>query len=104
MVALALFVVGSALFYAATMILMKYWGVASPLVMAVLIGVSFAVGAWCEIEALKLERLSAIYVAILGVECVLISLFSFAVLGESISFREGIGSVLILGGVVVAAT
>ncbi len=104
MVNLVLFVVGSAVFYAVTMILMKYWGIVSPLAMAGLVALAFGLGAWCEIEALKIERLSAVYIAILGVECVIISIFSFTILGEQVSLREGAGGALILAGVVIAAT
>lgn len=104
MLEISLFVTGSAVFYAGTMILMKHWGMASPLLMAALIGLTFAAGAWCEVEALKVERLSAIYVAILGIECVILSVAAFLFLGEQVTLREIWGGVLILTGVVVAAT
>ncbi len=100
---LVLFILGSAAFYAATMILMKHWNALPPLAMGGLIALAFAVGAWCEIEALKIERLSAIYIAILGVECLIISAASFMFLGESVSSREVAGGVLIVAGVALAA-
>ena len=100
----SLFVLGSAAFYAVTMILMKYWGIMPPIVMALLIGLAFALGAWCEIEALKIERLSAIYVAILSIECLFISLASFAVFGEQVTAREVTGGLIIVTGIVIAAT
>lgn len=100
---LALFVVGSAVFYAGAMIAMKYWGVFSPGLMVAMIALAFALGAWCEVEALKIERLSAIYVAILGIECIVISLASFLVLGEQVSVREVAGGLVIVAGVAIAA-
>lgn len=104
MLTVAGLVVGAAVFYVVTMLLMKHWGVLPPLAMAVMIAGALALGSWCEIEALKVERLSAIYVAILGVECLLISLASFAFLGEQVSVRELTGGLIILTGVFVAAT
>lgn len=100
---IVLLVTGAAAFYAATMILMKYWGVMPPILMAALIAGAFIIGAWCEIEALKTERLSAIYIAILGIEAVLISIVSFGMLGEQVTLREMLGGVLILAGVTLAA-
>ncbi|MEM7498198.1 MAG: EamA family transporter [Pseudomonadota bacterium] len=98
-VEIVLLVTGSAAFYAATMILMKHWGAVPPVAMALLIAVAFALGSWCEIEALRTERLSAIYVAILGIECVIIAVASFLFLGETMSVREMAGAGLIVVGV-----
>ena len=101
---LALFVTGSAAFYAAAMILMKHWGIVSPAAMAVLIAGAFALAAWFEIEALRIERLSAIYLLIFGIECVIIAAASFAFLGETVTVREGLGGLLVIAGIALAAT
>lgn len=100
---IVLLISGAAAFYAITMILMKYWGTFPPILMAALIGGAFVIGAWCEVEALRTERLSAIYVAILGVEAVIIAVVSFAVLGEGVTPREIMGGVLIVAGVSLTA-
>lgn len=100
----AILVTGSAAFYAATMILMKSWGALPPVAMGLLIAAAFALAAWCEVEALRIERLSTVYVAILAVECVMVALVSFAILGETVTLREAAGGVLVLAGVMLAAT
>ena len=102
---LAIYIIGSAAFYAAAMILMKSWGIgtgASRFVVGVLIALTFVAAAWCEIEALRVERLGMIYVAILGVECIMIMVASVYLFGEQFSSKEVIGASLVLLGTAVA--
>ncbi|SEA73689.1 hypothetical protein [Rubrimonas cliftonensis] len=101
---LALLILGAAAFYAGAMILMKFWGAAPPVAMAALIAGAMALGAWCEVEALRIERLSVIYVAVLGVECLVIAGVSFVALGEDVSPREVLGGLVVVAGVAIAAT
>jgi len=101
---IAVLVTGSATFYVVTMVLMKSWGALPPVAMGLLIAAGLALAAWCEVEALRIGRLSTVYVAILAVECVMVALVSFAFLGESVTPRETAGGVLVLAGVMLAAT
>lgn len=99
---MALFVLGSAAAYAATGVLMKYWGILPPVVMAVLIALVFGCATWCQIEALKHGHLTLIYLAILGIEACLIAAASSFLIGEQISLRELTGGAIIIAGLAVA--
>ncbi|MEM8754992.1 MAG: hypothetical protein AAGF90_18665 [Pseudomonadota bacterium] len=100
---LPFFVVGSAAFYTLAMVAMKLFGQGShQALIAIVIAGSILLGTLMEVEALKVERLGMIYVAILGAECVLIALASWALFGESFSGREVAGAGLIVAGVALA--
>ena len=102
---LTAYIVGSAVFYAAAMILMKFWGIgagATRVIVGLLIASTFVAAAWCEIEALRVERLGMIYVAILGFECVFISVASVYWFGEQFSLKEIVGASLVIVGTAVA--
>lgn len=96
------FVVASAACYTVAMLAMKWWGsvpmgTAVPVIVLALLGaVAF------EILALRDQRLGLVYVAILGVECVMIAGVSHFVLGESFSAREVAGAALIAAGTALA--
>ncbi|MEM9046999.1 MAG: hypothetical protein AAGC81_20155, partial [Pseudomonadota bacterium] len=59
-------------------------------------------GIFMEIEALKTERLGFIYVAILGLEVLIIAAASYWLFGESFSMQEIAGGALILLGTALA--
>lgn len=99
---LAVFVIGSAVLYAGSMIAMKFWGQTSPLLLLAIIAVMVGGGIWMEIGALQVERLAMVYVLILGVECVLIAIASALWFGESFSTKEIMGGLLIVLGTAVA--
>lgn len=99
---MTLFIIGSAVFYAGSMIAMKYWGQTSPLLLLAVIAVLVGAGVWLEIGALQAERLGMVYVLILGVECVLIAIASALWFGESFTFREILGGALIVAGTAIA--
>lgn len=99
---ITLFVLGSAVFYAGSMIAMKYWGQASPVLLLAVIGVFVGAGIWFEIGALQTERLGLVYVLILGVECVIIAAASALWFGESFTIKELAGGGLILVGTAIA--
>lgn len=100
---LPLFVVGSAAFYTLAMVAMKYLGQGGPQVaIGLVIAAAVVIATILEVEALKVERLGMIYVAILGAECLLIALASWALFGESFTTKEILGAALIVGGVAVA--
>lgn len=97
------FIVGSALFYTASMVAMKFWGqgVATPLILGVIV-LSVAVGIFMEIEALREERLGMVYVGILAAEVVLVAVASKYLFGESFTAKELVGGGLIVAGTAVA--
>ncbi len=100
---LPLFVVGSATFYAVSMIALKLLTTPGPkIAIALLIGLATAAAFWMEFEALKTERLGLIYVGILGAECVIIAVASWAFFGETFSMKEVAGAGLIVSGVALA--
>ena len=97
---MALFISGSAAAYAIAMILMKFWhvGGVSRLALGVLIAVAMLYAVYLEFEALRGERLAVIYVAILGIECVLITVASVYWFGEQFSIKEVAGMTLVVAG------
>lgn len=99
---ITLFVIGSAVFYAGSMIAMKYWGQTSPMLLLAVIALLVGAGVWMEIGALQTERLGMVYVLILGVECILIAIASALWFGESFSVREILGGALIVAGTAIA--
>lgn len=99
---LTAFVIGSALLYAASMIVMKFWGQVPPALLLTIIGILLAGGVWFEIGALQSERLGIVYVLILGIEVVVIALASAFFFGESFSVREIAGAALIVFGTALA--
>ena len=97
-----LFVVISAACYTIAMLAMKSWD-SLPMATATAAIVLALVGAVAfEILALRDGRLGLVYVAILGVECVMIALVSHFVLGETFSQREVAGAALIAAGTALA--
>ena len=100
---MALFIGGSAAAYAVAMILMKFWHVGSfsRFALGGLIAVAMLYAVFLEIEALRGERLAIIYVAILGIECVLITLASVYWFGEQFSLKEIAGMTLVIVGTAI---
>ena len=97
----ALFIGGSAASYAIAMILLKALHLGdgtSRVVLAALVAVTMAYAVLLEFEALRSERLAIIYVAILGIECVLIAAASVYWFGEQFSSRELAGMALVVAG------
>lgn len=99
---LPVFIIGSAAFYTLAMVAMKYLGQGGPqIAIGLVIAGAVVIATLLEVEALKTERLGMIYVAILGAECLLIALASWALFGESFTAKEILGAALIIGGVAV---
>lgn len=96
------FVVVSAACYTIAMLAMKSWGSLPLTTAAVTIAVALLGAVVFEILALRDERLGLVYVAILGVECVMIAVASHFVLGETFSQREIAGAALIAAGTALA--
>ena len=98
-----LFILSSAVLYTVGMIAMKVWGDGGggPLILLLVFG-AVAAGVGLEIEALKTERLGAVYIAMLAAECVLITLASVLFFGETFSTREIIGTATIVIGTAIA--
>lgn len=90
----------SALGYAAATLAMKNMAGTPSIVALVLIFVFFAGAIVFEIFVLKQERLAFTYVAILGLEALLLIGISVAI-GEGLSAREWAGAVLVLVGAAV---
>ena len=97
----ALFIGGSAASYAIAMILMKALHLGdgtARFVIAALVALTMAYAVFLEFEALRSERLAVIYVAILGIECVLIAVASVYWFGEQFMGREVAGMALVVAG------
>lgn len=101
-ISLTAFVLGSALFYAASMVVMKFWGQIPPALIITLIALLVGAGVWFEIGALQTERLGIVYVLILGIECIFIAIASAVLFGETFTMREIIGGAMIVAGTALA--
>ena len=99
---ITLFVFGSAIFYAAAMIAMKFWGQIPPALLLTAIALLMGGGIYFEIGALQVERIGMVYVLILGIEVVVIALASALWFGESFTWKEITGGALIVLGTAVA--
>ncbi|MEM7505425.1 MAG: hypothetical protein AAF415_01670 [Pseudomonadota bacterium] len=103
---MAVFILGSAGFYAVAMVAMKFWGQGPQhigfVLVPVIIALTVSAGVWLEISALKEERLGLIYVGILGAEVILIALASWALFGEQFTAKELAGGALIVVGTALA--
>ena len=99
---IAVFIFGSALLYAAAMIAMKLWGQIPPALLLTAIALLMAGGIYFEIGALQVERIGMVYVLILGIEVVVIALASALWFGESFTWKEITGGLLIVAGTAVA--
>ncbi len=97
-----LLILGSAVLYAAAMVLMKYWGQVPPVLLLTVIALLIGGGVYFEIGALQLERLGMVYVLILGLEVIVIAVASIFLFGESFSWKEIAGGALILAGTAIA--
>ena len=94
----ALFSLGSALFYTSSMAAMKQWTLNQSPVLLLVIATTILIGTGLEVMALKVERLGMIYVSILACEVGLIALISCLFFGESFSTKEVIGCLVIITG------
>lgn len=99
---LLVFILGSAILYAAAMILMKFWGQISPVLLITVLVLLMGGGAYFEIEALQSERIGMVYVLILGIEVILIALASGFLFGETFTWKEILGGGLIVVGTAIA--
>ena len=97
-----IFIIGSALVYAAAMILMKYWGQLPPVLLITLVGVLMAAGVAFEINALQIERIGMVYVLILGIEVVVVALASAYLFHETFTWKEIVGGAFIVAGTALA--
>ena len=95
-------VLGSAAAYAAAMVMLKVWGL-TPGFGGALCAAAFLLGAALEAAALREARLGAVYIAVLGVESVIVLAAGAALFGESYSLREWAGGALVMVGVMLAA-
>ena len=99
---IALFIFGSAFLYAGAMIAMKLWGQIPPAMLLTAIALLMGGGIYFEIGALQIERLGMVYVLILGIEVVIIAMASSFWFGESFTWKEITGGLLIVAGTAVA--
>ncbi len=88
---------GSAVCYVVATYGMKLFSTSASVTAFFIIAFTLAGAATLEIFALKIERVGFMYIAILGIEVVLIALVSIFILGESFSTRELAG----LGGIII---
>ena len=88
---------GSAVCYVLATYGMKLFSTSASMTAFFIIAFTLAGAATLEIFALKIERVGFMYIAILGIETVLIALVSIFILGESFSAREFAG----LGGIII---
>ena len=96
-------IVASASAYAVAMIAMKIWaGNGFSIAIVAVVIAAVVIGVVAEYGALREERLVAIYVMILGAECLLIGLASVWLFGESFTIREVAGAGLIVAGTALA--
>ena len=96
------FIIGSAVVYAAAMILMKYWGQLSPVLIISLVALLMGAGVAFEINALQIERIGMVYVLILGIEVVVVAIASAWLFNETFTWKEIVGGALIVIGTAVA--
>lgn len=101
-IGIATLIIGSAVLYAGAMVLMKFWGQIPPALLLTVIALLMAGGVWFEIGALKAERLGMVYVLILGIEVVLIAVASSIWFGETFTWKEISGGLLIVLGTAIA--
>ncbi|MEL6234138.1 MAG: hypothetical protein AAFR46_06995 [Pseudomonadota bacterium] len=99
---LGIAVVGSALFYTASMVGMKMWTSTPHLWLVIAIPLAIALAVLLEVVALRSERLGMIYVSILGAEVVMIALVTTLWFGEGFSTREVAGCCLVVAGTALA--
>ena len=95
-------IVASAVAYSAAMVAMKAWTIAPAAWLPVVIVFGLAGGVACEILVLREERLGMIYVAILGVEVLVIAAASVWFFKEVFSLRELMGCALVIVGTALA--
>ncbi|WP_232830435.1 hypothetical protein [Oceanicella sp. SM1341] len=93
---------GSAVAYTVSMVAMKFWSSGPPALLAPVIALALLVAVALEIVALRHERLGLIYIAILGIEVVLIAAVTSLVFGEQVSGRELAGCLLVIAGTALA--
>ncbi|MEM8791757.1 MAG: hypothetical protein AAGE80_09060 [Pseudomonadota bacterium] len=103
-ITMPVFVLASAACYSVCMIAMKFWGQGPTALIGLVILATMALGILMEIEALKVERIGFIYVAILGLEVLIIAAASYWLFGEHFTAKEIAGGVLILIGTALAWT
>ena len=101
-ISLWVFIIGSALVYAAAMILMKYWGQFSPILVLSLIALLMGAGVAFEINALQIERIGMVYVLILGIEVIIVAVASAFLFNETFTWKEIVGGALIVAGTAIA--
>lgn len=101
-ISLWVFILGSALLYAGSMVLMKMWGQIPPVFLLTVIALLIGGGVYFEIGALQAERLGIVYVLILGIEVVLIAVASAFWFGETFTWKEITGGLLIVVGTAIA--
>ena len=92
----------AAVFYVCAMISMKLWADAPTALLTGIIVIALLIGTVFEIAALHGERLGMIYVTILALEVVLIAIAACLLFGESYSYKEVAGCLLVLAGTAVA--
>jgi len=101
MLALAL---GSACFYVMATYAMKHWANHATTVALLAIALTLSGAVFCEVLALRSERMGYLYVAILGFECILVAVISVVFEGETYSARELAGLAGIVVGVALMGT
>ena len=92
----------SAFFYCIAMFAMKSWTEVPSIGVALVIGAALLVAGLFEVFALRHERLGLIYIAILGIEVLVIAAVSLFHFNESYSYREVAGIGLVLLGTAIA--
>ncbi|MEM7056898.1 MAG: EamA family transporter [Pseudomonadota bacterium] len=101
-IGLWVFIVGSAVVYAAAMIVMKYWGQLPPMLILSLVALLMGIGVAFEINALQVERIGMVYVLILGIEVIVVATASAVLFNETFTWREIVGGAMIVVGTAVA--
>lgn len=94
-----LFASGAAFFYMAASWIMKAWGASPYLVLAPIVLITLAAGAWFETEVLRGSRLGHIIVLVLAIEYLMTFFVAVTFLGEGYSLREVTGAVVVFAGI-----
>jgi multidrug transporter EmrE-like cation transporter len=97
----AALVAGAAATYAGSMVLMKFWDAHGGPLLALAIAGAVVLAVILEIAALREMKLGLVYVAVLGVEAVLVMLAAHGLFGETFTPRELAGAGIIVAGVAV---